>query len=190
MKNAATKIKDNLPALMQSLRRLEHKEVLVGVPSGAGSPEGSSANYASIAFWQDNGAPEANIPARPFMRPGIKSVQKDVALKFKLAAKDGLDGKSNVEKYLMQAGLIASSGIKNYINEGIDPPLADSTLLARARGAAGIGIRKGAQAELIHRDTINPDTGEAYAPGSTGITPLVITGGLRNSITYIIKTNK
>lgn len=190
MKNAATKIKDNLPALMQGLRKLEHKEVLVGVPAGAGAPEGGEINYASLAYIHDNGAPEANIPARPFMRPGMKAAAKDVALQFKRAAQGGLDGKTDVEKYLMRAGIIASSAIKNHIDEGIAPALADSTLRARARGKDGIKIGKGAQAELIRRDTLNPDTGEAYEPSNTGVTPLVITGALRNSITYVIKTNR
>ena len=183
MKNPAQKIKDNLPGLLLAFKKLSEQEVLVGVPAGAGGPDGSDANYASIAYWQDNGAPEANIPARPFMKPGIKSVQREVAACFKQAAQKALEDKEDKEevgKYLIKAGLIASSAIKNHIDEGIPPPLADSTLRARARGKPGIKISKGAKIELASRAAGN-------APSNDSVTPLVITGGLRNSITFVVK---
>ena len=191
MKNPAQKIKDNLPGLLLAFKKLSEQEVLVGVPAGAGGPDGSDANYASIAYWQDNGAPEAKIPARPFMKPGIKSVQREVAVCFKQAAQKGLEGKEEVGNYLIKAGLIASSAIKNHIDEGIPPPLADSTLRARARGKPGIKISKGAKLEIEERAARvagGMTADEARASDTLdNTTPLVITGGLRNSITFVVK---
>ena len=178
MKNPAQLVKNNLPKLMLAFAKITKNEVLVGVPADSSARDPNVINNATLAYIHDNGAPEANIPARPFMRPGIKKVERDLSLQFKTAASKAMQGEDVVLRYLHRAGLIASSSIKNTINEGIPPPLAESTLRGRARRNM-----KGSKAELASR-------AEGNAPSIDTTTPLVVTGGLRNSITYVVREKK
>lgn len=172
----------DLNELVESLRKLSGVEVLVGFPEETTEREEdadkpSGITNASLAYIHDNGAPEQNIPARPFMGPGIESVQDQIADKLGqiLKAASNGAGATTVAQGMVQVGIIASTGIKNYINEGIDPPLAPATL--RARAAKG---RKGAQDELDSRR-------KGEAP-STGLAkPLVDTGELRNAVSFAIR---
>jgi len=80
-----------------------------------------------------------------------------------------------VERGYHRAGLTAKLSIQNKINEGIPPPLATSTVAARAREG-----RKGAQLELANR--------RAGIPASTTLAkPLIDTGQLRNAVNYVIR---
>ena len=75
----------------------------------------------------------------------------------------------------MAAGLVAQNGIKDIITAGNFEPLALSTVRARAkRGSAG------ALAEIQSRDAGN-------APNSENTRPLIDTGQLRNSISFVIR---
>jgi phage gpG-like protein len=128
------------------------------VPSDkAERKDSNEPSNAMLAYIHDNGSPAQNIPARPFMRPGIESAKGAIEAVMKLGAKKALDGdETAVVVSLHQAGLIAQRSIRARINEGIDPPLAESTLRARAR------------------------------KGAKGTKPLIRTGQLRNSINYVI----
>lgn len=51
------------------------KEVLIGIPmSTTERPDGEITN-AELGYIHEYGAPEANIPARPFLIPGVESVK-------------------------------------------------------------------------------------------------------------------
>ena len=168
---------DKMDALMKGLKALKSKDVLVGVPADKTTRSDDTAmNNATIAYINDQGSPIHNIPARPFMRPGIKSVQDKITARFKRAALAALDGRrSGVEEELMAAGLVAQNGIKDIITAGNFEPLALSTVRARAkRGSAG------ALAEIQSRDAGN-------APNSENTRPLIDTGQLRNSISFVIR---
>ncbi|MDE2403053.1 MAG: hypothetical protein KGL90_15460 [Burkholderiales bacterium] len=137
---------------------LVSSDVLVGVPAQSTDRDGGPINNATLAYIHENGSPKANIPARPFLVPGVKSVQDKVTSRLKKAADAALDGKPKlIDQQLHAAGLIAESSVKNTINAGIDPALADSTIAARNRR------------------------------GRTGTVPLIDTGKLRNSITHVIR---
>lgn len=180
MKNPAQRIVNNLPGLLKNLRLFEHKVLYVGVPADdAARDDDSELNNATLAYIHDNGAPEANIPARPFMKPGMQDASKDVAKQYRLALEKASVGKS-AESYLHRAGSMAASAIRNRITEGIPPPLAESTLKARARGSVGVRVRKGAIKELEARAA-------GAAPSMDFAKPLIVTGAMKNSITYVIK---
>jgi len=161
MKNAARMVLNNFPTLRASLKNLR-SDVLVGVPSDKSvrkvEESGSPMNNATIAYIQDNGSPAANIPARPFMQPGIKAVKPKIATSLQHGARGALQGdKDAVEKGLNVAGLAAQASIRSMINEGIPPPLSSLTIASRK------------------------------ARGRTGTKPLVDTGQLRNSINYVVR---
>lgn len=176
-KSALTKIKDILPGLNKRFKSFGGSEVLVGVPADKTNRDDEMTN-AGLAYIHDNGSPAANIPARPFMRPGIAAAKSDIIRKMKQGAKKVLKG--NSDDTLTMVGLIAQSAIRAKINEGIPPPLADSTLKGRIRQRQAI---KGAKAELAHRK----------AGGAAGLglaKPLIQTGQLRNSISFVIRKRK
>jgi hypothetical protein len=99
-----------------------------------------------------------NLPARPFLVPGVESAQKAATDELKKGADDAMDGNAHAaDKALHRAGIVASNAVKAKINSGIAPELAESTLAARRRR------------------------------GRTGTTPLIDTGSLRNAITYVLR---
>jgi hypothetical protein len=182
-----TKLKDP-GAIMKALGRMAENEVLVGFPEASTQrkeepeEEAQGLTNAALGYIHDNGAPEANIPARPFMVPGIqKATKRIVAIAKKTAAKalePGEDAQGTIDQGLHAMGLVATASIKGVINSGIDPPLADSTL--RARAARG---RKGAKKELERRAKGLP-AGKALAK------PLVDTAQMRNAVNYVVRNRK
>lgn len=155
---------DGLGKLTKALKELGKRKVLVGVPAEKAQrkPEpGEPAlgpNNAMLAYVHNYGSPAQNIPARPFMEPGIKAAKPQIVKRFKDAATAGVEGKlDTADKNLDAAGIEASASIKNEIGSNIPPPLAPATLAARRRR------------------------------GRTGTLTLQDTGQMRNSITYVVK---
>jgi len=158
VKNAAKKIIDRLPAMKTTLEKMVKQAVYAGVPSDHSQRKEAGKNNAALAYIHDNGAPEANIPARRFMRPGMNSIKGKVAKVLGGAAKAAMDSNTDaIDQGLNKAGLLAQNSIRKVINDGVDPPLAESTLAARRRR------------------------------GRTGTKPLIDTAQLRNSISYVIR---
>ena len=175
-----------LDALSATLKILANVEVLVGVPEETTDVRNEDGveyiTNAALAYIHDNGAPEANVPARPFMKPGIEAVQAKLTRQLRRAAGVAFNTRdaSMVERELHMVGLTAQSSIQRTIQEGIPPPLADATLRARARKRKG---RVGPGLELLSRKM-----GEA--PSMDFVTPLIDTGDLLKSITYAIRQRK
>lgn len=181
-----------LDELKKALVAMSKIEVLVGVPD-ANSDRDPDAEQkeditnAALAFIHDQGAPEANIPARPFMLPGIRAVQAQLTDKLgqtmRAVLKSG--GLPKVEQGFAQVGILAAVSIQKTINDGIPPPLSEATLRQRMKKGRknGAGARKGAAQELDRR-------WDGQAPSTEFAKPLVDTAQLRNSITYAIRDKK
>ncbi len=181
LKNALQMTLDLLPDVKIRLSSLVDAEVLVGVPEDNTQRQDNGPTNSMLAYIHDNGSPIRNIPARPFMRPGIASAKSDVIRALKWGADEVLDGNENAGRLaLHKAGLIAQAKIRAAINEGIPPPLADSTLKGRIRARRGV---KGATAELAARKA-----GEMPSLGLAK--PLINTGQLRNSINYVVRKKR
>lgn len=176
---------DRLAEVVKSINALTGKDVLVGIPDtmterkpDEEADHGPMTN-ATLGYIHEFGSPAANIPARPFLIPGVKDGRKQYENRLKKAAQLALDGNtSGVEAQLSMAGQEARDAVKAKINSGGFEPLADATL--RRRAAKG---RKGAAAELASRRAGN-------APGTDLAKPLIDTGQLRNSITYVVRGKK
>lgn len=182
----APKGKNGLEELSKALGILADVEVLVGVPAETTDIRNEDGQEyitnAALAYIHDNGEPSANIPARPFMIPGIAKVQDKLALQLRKSATAAFNEGSTdaVERGMHMVGLTAQLSIQKTIQEGIPPPLADSTLRARARKRKG---RVGPGLELLSRSM-----GEA--PSMDFVTPLIDTGDMLKSITYAIRSRK
>lgn len=179
---------DNLNKVLAAMNRLDSTDVLVGIPSDddtrlGGGPKGANERKdhgpmtnAVLGYIHEHGAPEAGIPARPWLVPGALSVKGEVATLLGTAAKRALDGDENaVLRGLHAAGLTAQAGIRNYLSTAPFTPLADATLAGRARRG-----RKGAAEELARRAA-----GEDASNDSAR--PLVDTAQLRNSVGYVLR---
>ncbi len=139
-----------------------HK-VMVGVPASKAQRDDPSEaiNNAEIGYLNEHGAPEANIPARPHLVPGARSIRTEVVRRFKAIGQQALSGDIKaVTRGLHAVGLLGQAAVRKRITDGPFEPLADSTLYARQ-----------------HRK-VAPRQGEK---------PLIDTGQYRNSITYVIR---
>jgi hypothetical protein len=167
------------PDLASHIEALTNKQVLVGVTADKTQrQEGDGVTNATIAYLQDNGSPINNIPARPFMLPGLAAAEEKIKRIFKTGAEQILRGEQqSAEPVLLKVGLVLQAAIRGKINEGIPPPLAERTLQERiASGRATVG----AQVELDRRE-------QGLDPSTEFAKPLVHTGQLRNSITFVIR---
>lgn len=160
MKNLIVK-KDITKKIMASLKSIGRRQVLVGVPQDEDSRSGEPIGNASLARIHETGSPARNIPARPFLVPGVEQASKDSAEILKRGAVKLLDGTGTMEQSLNQVGLNAQSKVKlRIVNQVGFAPLKAGTIAARKRDG-----RKGEKA-------------------------LIRTGELLNSIKYVIRDRR
>ena len=91
MNTKVSVVADNSPAILMAINELKRNEVLVGVPAqkaarNAEEGRGQPINNAALAYIHNYGSPAANIPARPFMEPGIKNGQAAIEANLKSGA--------------------------------------------------------------------------------------------------------
>lgn len=169
MKSGVHMTKDKLSVVMRGLGELPRREVLVGIPElrtqRSTLEEAQPLTNAAIGYIHENGAPEMNIPARPFLLPGIRNARAEIAKYMRQAAEAlmarGQEGAMDkAERAMHAAGLVAVNAVQSKITEGPFAPLAPATIAARLRR------------------------------GRTGTRPLIDTGQLRRAITYVIRNRK
>lgn len=159
MKSGLHTLVDNVAKVTAGIEKLASQRVMVGVPAEKGSRQDSEPiNNAALAYIHENGAPEVNIPARPFLKPGIDAKKAEITAGLEKVGKAALEGDAaRVDRGFHVVGLIGQNAVRAKINEGPFTPLAEDTLEARR------------------------------ARGRTGDKPLIDTGQLRNSLTYVIR---
>ncbi|MFM0044120.1 hypothetical protein [Paraburkholderia sediminicola] len=149
---------DNLASIIKAISDIARKDVLIGIPDSDPERQDGPISNAQIGYIQETGSPANNIPARPFLVPGVQDVQEQCAERLGKAANAALGGSMQAaERQLTSAGVTAENSVKRKINSNIQPELADSTLEARRRR------------------------------GVTRKNTLVDTGQLRNSVTHVIR---
>lgn len=151
---------DRTKELLKIIASFKNDSVLVGIPQeGSARTDDTPIGNAALLFINNFGSPVNNIPARPVMDVGIRMAQPAIAAEFKKAVQNALTkGLSSLAQYYERAGIIASNSVKRAINDQIDiAPPADSTLKGRK------------------------------SKGFMGNKALMVTGQLRNSITYVVQ---
>lgn len=176
---------DKTSGLTKRIAELMKIRVLVGVPSDAEQPHRgigdvganersgetgtTPINNATLAYIHDNGAPEAHIPARPFMIPGMERALPVVERQMKAAGMAALGGDTKgMDQGLQGAGLKAVDGIRMTIQEGIPPPLSQYTINRRRQRTKGSSYKRKAQT-------------------AADVTPLIDTSQMLHAISYIIR---
>lgn len=161
MKSGVTVRSDNAQSILDAIKGIVNKDVLVGIPEEDSERDDIPFGNAGIGYLNEYGSPEQNIPPRPHLVPGVKSVEDQTIPLLKAAAQAALAGnQSEAERALNQAGTIAANGVKRYMTITGFEPLAESTLHNRK-----------------HRKTA-PRTGEK---------PLIDTGQYRRAITHVVR---
>lgn len=148
----------------ETIKRFQKDAVLVGIPEEKTERKDEDTDFGNAAILAINhfGSEEAHIPPRPVLSTGIKNAQGAIAEQFKICAKEVLSkGPAALEVYYNRAGSIAASACKRVINDqdGLAPP-SEATLRAR---------------KYLTKS------------GFKGTKSLLVTGQLRNAITYVVK---
>lgn len=182
----------DLKRILEALKKLSEDELLVGVSADtAGSGRGEDINNAELAYIHTNGvraagmkaetdkaveegtpyplalqayikehgSPAYRVPPRPFLEPGIEKHLDMVKGGMKAALLDVLNGGDGRTQRENLGGAIAGK-VQEYFEEDNGwPPLSPKTIARRKKG---------------------PD-------GTASDVPLVDSGALRQSITYVIR---
>lgn len=149
---------DTVRRVVESVRALTSQQVLVGIPSDRAGRRDGPITSAALGYIHENGAPEVNIPARPFLLPGVRSALPAVEQDLRRAAEAAYSGSmAGVETHLHRAGLRASTAVKAKLVSGPFAPLARGTIASRRRR------------------------------GRTSIKPLIDTAQMLASVTYVIR---
>ena len=157
---------DRVGDVLRAIRKLTENRCLVGIPEDQAQRTAGQISNAALGYIHENGSPAQNIPARPFLVPGVERAQDKTVDYLTQGAKLALEGNAPaMDRALSAAGQNAVSSVKSRIAEGIPPPLKPRTVAARVRRRRG-------------------------RPGAAQTTPLIDTGQLLNSITYVIRKAK
>lgn len=155
--------KDAAADILRSIKALMKNETLVGIPADNASREPDEdekvpLNNAEIGYLMENGVPEKNIPARPFLNPGIANAKDKIIRAMEAGAKKALSGDDRAASVTLETvGLIGMNDVQAKITDGPFEPLKEVTLAKRR------------------------------AKGRTGEKPLLDTGQLRRSVTYAVR---
>ncbi|MCL6466957.1 MAG: hypothetical protein I4O48_01360, partial [Ralstonia sp.] len=137
---------DKLGDVIKAISGLANKDVLVGIPDSAPERTDTPITNAQIGYVMETGSPANNIPARPFLVPGIASVQDEVAARLRKGALSALDGsQTGVDTALKQAGMVGQNAVKQKITDGPFAPLSPRTVAERRRGRKTQSMRKSAK---------------------------------------------
>lgn len=129
-----------LDKISGAVDRLTRRVVMVGIPSdsAARKPEDGSTktppSNAMLGYVHEYGLPEKNIPARPFLVPGVESVKDRIIAIMKKGAEAAITGDAQaVDIALTKVGLIAVEAVQNKVDTGPFAPLSPRTI-ARRKG--------------------------------------------------------
>jgi hypothetical protein len=190
---------DNVNELLARVTALTRSEVLVGVPEEKGARKEGVVTNAMLARVHEFGSPAHNIPARPFINPGIKKARPQIVSIMKKGAQDALEAKDVAASLLVleKVGMAARNSVVREISNPAPPyaPLAAATIRGRLRRTQG-GRRKlreikegGQAAGMTMRQALTAYGSSSWDTGGAGLNvrPLIDTGQLRASITYVVR---
>lgn len=154
----------------ETISRFKKDAVLIGIPAEDNERQGKEGfkeegplGNAAILALNHFGSEEAHIPPTDVLGTGIKKAQEQIAEQFKVCAKTALTkGPSVLATYYERAGTIAANACKRVITQqdGFKPP-APATLEAR---------------KYLTQE------------GFKGKKRLLVTGQVRNAITYVVRS--
>ena len=149
---------DKTREILAAIAAAGKQHVLIGIPATENGRNDGSIGNATLGYLHENGSAANNVPARPFLNPGVKDIADKAADVFEIATKEMFDDPAAVTKALNRVGLLGQASVKNRIVSQVGfAPLMAATIRARER------------------------------KGFRGTKALIRTGQLLNSITYVIR---
>lgn len=186
--------KDELANVLKSIHALVSREVLIGIPESEdarkASEDGEPIGNAEIGYIQETGSPTNNLPARPFLVPGVEKALPQAVAQLERGGKRALSGDRMAgDASLHAAGLTCQNSVKAVINSNIAPALSPETIKNRFRQRGTKGRRKGEKAylDMIGAGAQSGGMSLYQIQSVSGIVSLINTGQLRNSITHVIR---
>ncbi len=180
--------------IIKALTKLAATHVLVGIPSDSHREDDAVSN-ALLGYVHEMGSPVNNVPARPFLRPGVEKSKDEWEPYMRQAAAAALKGDDGVMgRALDAAGQTAVDAVKDEITQGIPPPIKPESMAQRRRYqdrpelSARERRKRSGQREEYRGFYERYEAGIETKPSAGGVTPLVDTSQLLNSITYVVKT--
>lgn len=166
--------------LARNLERAVRTDVLVGIPRATAMRPGDDISNAEIAYINEHGDPARRIPPRPFMEPGLQRCRDKVSTVMAAGVQQLAQGGS-LRPAAERVGLICQASIRGVFTDNDWKPLSPRTIMARAQRT--VSKRKGfadksarAQQGMLQRELAR----------RAGDRPLIDTGALRQSITYVV----
>ena len=164
----------------EKIARATRTEVLVGIPRSTAMRPGDKISNAEIAYINEHGDPARRIPPRPFMEPGLTRC-RDKVRDVMAAGVQRLAQSGSLRPAAERVGLICQASIRGVFTDNNWKPLSPRTIMARAqrtvskhKGFADKSAR--AQQGMLQRELAR----------RAGDRPLIDTGALRQSITYVV----
>ena len=155
---------DRLDLLKKAMAALDDGAVVIGIPDNSEHntrDDGAVETNSEIAFRNEFGEPSMNIPARPFLIPGVKKALPKCEKIMIKAAQDVLalngDPLAAVNFGMEAVGLVSQQAVQAMIDDGLHPAPAPMTLVLRKE------------------------------KGFMGEKPLLVTADLRRSIEYVVE---
>jgi hypothetical protein len=184
--------KDRMPEVLDSVHTLAASQVLIGIPQAtAERGDEATINNAQIGYIQEFGSPVNNIPARPFLVPGVQKAKAPVAKALRRAAEAALAGRGGeVEKALTSAGEAAVVSVRAKLEEGPFVPLSPATIRSRMYQRDTKSRRKSEQRYLKLLAEGDAVMTPAKAQAMANIKPLINTGELKKAIRAVIRKKK
>jgi hypothetical protein len=182
---------DQTERMLQNIQDLTRHELLVGIPADKMQRKDSrEPNNAQLAYWHENGVPSKNIPSRPFMAPGVRKAQPQITRVLEEGARNVLRGQSTgALQALHKAGMLAQNSIQAEITDPSPPfePLKYRTVRARLmRTQAGQRQLRQLSASARKQGKSTERVVLDWA-GAGNAKPLIDTGQIRASITYVVR---
>jgi hypothetical protein len=194
---AVTLVRDNIGRIRTAVAELTRARVYVGIPGDAPARKAEAGQKtpptnAVIGYAMEYGLPEKNVPARPFLMPGVAAAQDEIATLMRRGLDLAISGDAAAPRRCLEhVGTVGARAVRDRIDSNVPPPLALGTIEARARRGVAKDVkrrgRKGAKQylKLLAEGTpqaVLEDLGE-----NALVKTLQDTGQLRNSVTYVVR---
>ena len=88
--------------LVRGINKLLSTRVFVGIPEANNERDEGGVTNSQLGYINEKGSPLQNIPPRPFLEPGVASMQKEIAAALKKIGTDAISSKQNKEQRVMQ----------------------------------------------------------------------------------------
>jgi len=110
-------------------KQFKGKVVQIGLPSGINYEDGTSVAY--VATIHEFGAPEQNIPPRPFFTPTIAAHKKQWSGMIGKGVVQVRNGNLHADQVLDAVGTVAVADLRDTINGMSSPALQPATIAAK-----------------------------------------------------------